>query len=278
MRKHPKHRNHINPNYNIRPLSPAAVERLLYGEPLPDKHSRERLQEARKEHPMPDMRTALESALKNAPQITHSEDLTNTINEWAKDDQPLNQTQTNLKEKTMPNPNPTVNYAKQPNGLVRFTETVGVARAVFDYVQKHGGMTREQITAALVPPGFKKNSVQSLVGQNLRAGYFRKDSKGGVYPIISEYKPVPASRTMRLIEARIKAKAPKAAKTITLVPPKVTTRTTNPAAPKTTGIAALKVDTGVLGVNVFDPKALLDTLSVMQASALYQELKKIFGG
>jgi uncharacterized protein with ATP-grasp and redox domains len=44
------------------------------------------------------------------------------------------------------------------------------------------------------------------------------------------------------------------------------------------GIAALKVDTGVLGVRVFDPQDFLNTLSVMQARSLYDELKKVFGG
>lgn len=257
MRKHPKHRNHTNPNYNIRPLSPAAVERLLYGESLPDKHTRERLQEARKENQMPDIKTALENALKT------------TINEWADDDKPLNKTQTNLKETTMPNTNPIVNFTKRPDGLVRFTETVGVARAVFDHVLHNPGRTRLQITADLTPKGYKKSSVQSLVGQYLRAGYFKKDSTGKIFCMLGDYKPLPSTKAQAHMQAK-KAKPTKPARTITLIP--------RPPKHKNAGIAALKVDTGVLGVSVFDPKEFLNTLSVMQARALYDELKKVFGG
>jgi len=259
MRKHPKHRNHTNPNYNIRPLSPAAVERLLYGESLPDKHTRERLQQARKENDMPDIKTALESALKTAKEVTAStKALTATIAEWADDDQPLNQT--NLKEKTMPNHNPIVNYSKLSDGKVRFTETVGVARAVFDHVLHNPGRTRLQITADLTPKGYKKSSVQSLVGQYIRAGHFKKDSTGKIFCMLGDYKPLPSTKAQAHMQAK-KAKTTKPPRTITLVPPKS----------KTAGIAAL-------GVDVFDPKALLNTLSVMQARALYDELRKIFGG
>lgn len=253
MRKHPKHRNHTNPNYNIRPLSPAAVERLLYGESLPDKHTRERLQEARKENQMPDIKTALENALKT------------TINEWADDDKPLNQNQTNLKEKTMPNHNPVVNFTKHTDGKIRFTETVGVARAVFEHVLNNPGVTRAQVTANLTPKGYKKGSVQSLVGQYIRAKHFKKDSTGKIFCMLADYKPLPSTKAQKKLPL---PKPIKPAKTIALVPPKA----------KPAGIAALKVDTGVLGVDVFDPKAVLNTLSVIQARSLYDELRKIFGG
>ena len=53
------------------------------------------------------------------------------------------------------------------------------------------------------------------------------------------------------------------------------------AAPKvktSAGIAALTPATTTAPINTqFDPKALLNTLSVMQARALYDELKQIFG-
>jgi len=102
--------------------------------------------------------------------------------------------------------------------------------------------------------------VQSLVGQYIRAGHFKKDSTGKIFCMLGDYKPLPSTKAQAHMQAK-KAKTTKPPRTITLVPPKS----------KTAGIAAL-------GVDVFDPKALLNTLSVMQARALYDELRKIFGG
>lgn len=273
MAKRPKHRFHTNPNYNIKPLSPAAVERLLYGEPLPDKHARERLQEARKENEMPDIKTALESALQNAKEVTAStKALTATITKWAEDDKPLNQTNTQPKEKQM---HTHTQFAKQPDGKVRFVETIGVAKAVFDFVRKNPGLPRKDARIALLAQGYKKGSVDSLLSQNVRAGIFKQDANGQLYPVYTEYRPVPNLPAMTKTTSKPKKVVAKPARTITLIPHPATVK----AQPKAeAGIAALKVDTGVSFGKVFNPQELLDTLSVIQARALYDELKKIFGG
>ncbi len=228
---------------------------------------------------MPDIKTALESALQNAKEVTAStKALTATITKWAEDDKPLNQT--NLKEKKMSNANPVINYAKLPDGKVRFTETVGVARAVFDYVQANSGAKRSKVIDALLAKGFKKSSVGSLITQNLRAGHFVQDSESRIHCALKDYNPVPTTKKRLMLKQkaeRLKKLVDAPAKTITLVP--VKPKAQPKAQPKAdAGIAALKVDTGVLGVPVFDPKELLNTLSVMQARALYDELKKVFGG
>ena len=257
MRKHPKHRNHANPNHHIRPLTPDRLERILYGESLPDKHSKERLEQARKEIIMPDMKTAMENALKS------------TINEWADDDKPVTQTQP--KEKAMPNPNPTVNFAHITPSKVRFVPTVGVSEAVFTYVRDNPGKSRDEITKALLAKGFKKSSVQSLVGQFLRSDYFIKDANDKIHTAIPAYKPLPSTaKQIRYFKAKQMALKKRAPKTITLV-------TKKPKAEKAegAGIAALPLP---LPVNKFEPGALIDSLSVMQARELYDMLKKIFGG
>lgn len=276
MRKHPKHRNHTNPNHHIRPLSADRLERILYGESLPDKHSKERLQQARKEIIMPDIKTAMENALKS------------TINEWADDDKPVTQTQTQTqtktetqpKEKAMPNPQPTYNVAHLTPSKVRFVPTVGVSEAVFNYVRDNPGKSRDEITKALLAKGFKKSSLQSLVGQFLRSDYFIKDANDKIHTAIPAYKPLPSTaKQIRYFKAKQMALKKRAPKTITLV-------TKKPKAPKAegAGIAALKVDTVEkatalpLPVNKFEPGALIDSLSVMQARELYDMLKKIFGG
>lgn len=258
MRKHPKHRNHANPNHHIRPLTPDRLERILYGESLPDKHSKERLEQARKESIMPDMKTALTQAL----------------NEWAKDDEPVTQT-INQKEKAMGNPNPTVNLAHVAPGKIRFAPTVGVTEAVFNYVRDNPGHTREQVIQNLIANNFKQSSVSSLVGQFIRSDYFVKDASGGLRVAFNEYKSLPSTKTqIRYFKAKQMALKKRAPKTITLV-------TKKPKAPKAegAGIAALKVDTvEKVETNKFEPGAFIDSLSVMQARELYDMLKRIFGG
>ena len=240
MRKHPKHRNHTNPNFNIRPLSPAAVERLLYGESLPDKHTRERLQQARKEHAMPDIKTALESALKT------------TIQEWANDDKPY-QPQEKAKMK--------LNVVKTQDNKVRFMPTNNVSRDTFNFVQQHPDSTRAEVVSALTGKGHNKASVTSLIGQYVRCAYFTQSSDGKLRCVLPEYKSLPSTaKQMRLAKQLNTPKAkPKAKAT-------------------SAGIAALTPATTTAPLNTqFDPKALLNTLSVMQARALYDELKQIFG-
>ena len=205
---------------------------------------------------MPDMKTALENALKS------------TINSWAEDDKPVSQN--TLKEKTMANPNPIVNIAKQPNGRVLFAPTVGVTRAVFDAVHNSPGIPRQQLIDSLVAKGFKKSSVGSLVTQNILGQVFKIDGHNRLTTAVKEYTSPPNAKKREALRQSKPIKATKATKTqpiIELIPPKS----------KTAGIAALKVDTGVLGVKVFDPKEFLNTLSIIQARALYDELKKVFG-
>ena len=198
---------------------------------------------------MPDMKTALEKALST------------TLNEWAEDDKPV----IKQKEKKMAGTYP-VQLVKKSDGNVRFTQSVGVARAVFEYVRDHGGQRRVDIINTLAARGFKESSVGALITQYLSVGTFRHGEHNLVYCDHKEYVPVPTARMRReATKAKLAKKAPpKAAKA------------TKPKADA--GIAALKVDTGLLGVKVFDPQEFLNTLSVMQARSLYDELKKVFGG
>ena len=246
MRKHPKHRNHTNPNFNIRPLSAAAVERLLYGESLPDKHAKERLQQARKEYAMPDMKTAMEKALST------------TIQEWANDDKPNQQQEKQVNASTH-SPN---NFEKQPDGKVRFKETTGVSRAVFDYVNTHSGHTRVQVRNALIAKGYKKGSVDSLITQNVRSGIFLQDPNSKLYSLKTSYQSVPSTRAQRNLPktSALKKAAPKVKTSAGIAALTPATTSTPAPAPMT------------------DAQTILNTLSVIQARALYDELKKIFGG
>jgi hypothetical protein len=218
---------------------------------------------------MPDMKTALTNAM-----------LKQTIDAWANDDQPIKQS-TNQKEKAMANLNPVVNITKNENNQVRFAASVGVARAVFDHVKANTGAPRAQLIDELLAKGFKDTSVRSLITQNIRSGIFQLDGHGRVHCHLSEYKPVgpsSAKRKAKALQAALKKKAPKTTKPLKLVTKKPKTITL------VNGIAALKVDTVEkalplpLPVNKFEPGALIDSLSVMQARELYDMLKRIFGG
>jgi hypothetical protein len=249
------------------------VERILYGESLPDKHTKERLEQTRKGTLiMP----SLQDALKNAIENKNNQVLQTTINEWAQDDPPK------PKEKTMPNPNPTVNFAHVAPNKVRFVPTVGVSEAVFNYVRDNPGTTRDEITKALLAKGFKKSSIQSLVGQFLRSDYFMKDANDKIHTAIPAYKPLPSTaKQIRYSKAKQAALKKRAPKTITLV-----TKKPRAQKPESAGIAALQADNTEqvkalplpLPVNKFEPGALIDSLSVMQARELYDMLKRIFGG
>jgi hypothetical protein len=216
---------------------------------------------------MPDMKTAMETALKS------------TINAWADDDKPVTQTN-HQKEKAMPNPQPIYNVAHITPSKVRFVPTVGVSEAVFNYVRDNPGKTRTEIINTMVAQGFKASSVSSLVGQYLRMDYFFKDGKETYHTAQKEYKPLPSTKT-QIRYAQAKVKALKKPKTITLVTKKAKT-----PKPEAAGIAALKADTTdkalplplSLPVNKFEPGALIDSLSVMQARELYDMMKRIFGG
>ena len=164
----------------------------------------------------------------------------------------------------MPNHTPVVKYTKLPDGKVRFVPTVGVARAVFDYVQKHSGCSRKHAIETLIKQGYKKSSVGSLITQNLRAGTFSLDNKN-IYCESKEYQPTPTSKK-KLVR---KLKSPKEVKAVKA--PKADKPKAN------AGIAALKVDASVLGTQGFEPKEFLNTLSIIQARALYDELKQVFG-
>lgn len=170
----------------------------------------------------------------------------------------------------MPNPQPKINMVKTANNLVRFAPVNNVSRETFDYIKNNSGKTRKEIIDALQAKGFKSSSVSSLIGQFLRCDHITQTNNGTFYARINEYTPLPSTKAQVALsraKALVQKKQP-APKKIVLVKPKVVQ--------KSAGIAALTPASEA--VPTMDPKALLNTLSVVQARALYDELKKIFGG
>jgi len=154
-------------------LTQGEVESRLYGAPLPDLHKSTRplsggALEAkeilnnlshRKETVMPDIQTALKSA----------------IDAW--EPTPTGQ---QLKEKLMSN---------KPV----FEVQNNVTRVTFDYIKLHPGTTSTAASRDLAKHGFKESSVTALMAQFVRAGLAVRDNNHGYRVTVDEYTPMKAS-------------------------------------------------------------------------------------
>jgi len=145
----------------------------------------------------------------------------------------------------------------QPNKyahLIKFEPTTNVTRTTFNHIKQHPGITGGEVSRALVAQGFKQSSTSSVITQLLAHGQIRRDADRKLHAIVNEYVPMKKS-------ARVNAvKAPKPAKVKKVKEVK---------APKP---AALQIKPAT------DVGVMLSTMSITQARALYDELKKIFGG
>ena len=135
-----------------------------------------------------------------------------------------------------------------------FETTNNVTRATFDFVQYNPGKTRIEVVRLLAEQGFAKGSTSSLLGQFIKQGQIA-ERNGYLFAQQAEYTPLKASQRKPAV---VEAPAPKAeAKPVAKPEP----------APQ---IAAF--DTA------WNAENLLNSLSIKQARALYDELRKIFGG
>jgi hypothetical protein len=132
-----------------------------------------------------------------------------------------------------------------------FTVTNNVSRATFEYVRDNPGVHRGGVVAALSAQGFNSKSTSSLLTQMVAHAMLRSDN-GALYAVATEYAP---------LKRRPRDKRPvptaKAAKTPKHVDP-------TPAPAPAPALAS--------------PLEILSTLRVLEAKALYDELRKIFGG
>jgi hypothetical protein len=134
-----------------------------------------------------------------------------------------------------------------------FATTNNVTRATFDFVQYNPGKTRIEIVRLLAEQGFAKGSTSSLLGQFIKQGQIA-ERNGYLFAQQAEYTPLKASLRKPAV---VEAPAPKAE-----AKPK----------PKAKTEAAPQINAA------WDAETLLNNLSIKQARALYDELRKIFGG
>jgi hypothetical protein len=172
-------------------------------------------------------------------------ELTKVFDEWSKDDKPS----PHPKEK-----------ATMPKKL--FAITNNVSRDTFNFIRDNPGLRSFEVRDALAKAGHKEGSITSLVSQLRRSGQVERKGDGTHYAKSQEYTPLhkltavhPVTRTHK----RAYKRKPAAAAGIAALQP-----VTTPAIPATPAAPVVV-------------EHLLNSLSIMQARALYDELKKVFG-
>ena len=144
---------------------------------------------------------------------------------------------------------------KQVKHIPHFKVTNNVTRATFDYVKNNPRQSCKTICKALEKQGYKPSSVGSLLTQFVKNGLCARDANGNYTAIANEYSPVKASKKLKTKQVIQKAK---------------TTRGE--------GIAALSPQPKYIPVTEWNVQAVLNDMSIVQARAMYDALKKIFGG
>jgi hypothetical protein len=195
---------------------------------------------------MPDLKTALQSAL----------------NEW-------NQPETTpVQTNTAPTPTPASNSTYTPTKDGRyFSRTTDVTRATFEYVRDNPHRVTREVVQVLGAQGHNPSSVSSILSQMARTGLITRESDGTYWTHAREYTPVKLSALRRDRKpTKPKAAKPKAAK------PKV--EAPKAEAPKPTVVLTRKE--AAPAPAAYDVDALIATLTIAQARDLFAALKRMF--
>lgn len=234
-----RHKRRHNPTTTAKPLTAAQVERLLYGQSIPDKHQRERLEQARKELQVPDLKSALTKALEDGRRNF----LTATVQEWDNHEQEIRHEQPKEKDMT-------------------FTKTGNVSHDTFNFIKANAHIhTAATACRALEAMGYNRSSVHALITQMKRVEFLKYDTHDKLFAAVPEYKPFqnpyktnPAGKKKA---KAAKVQAPKSAGA---------------------GIAALKpVETRIVPA-AWDADTVLAHIGVKEAFKLYEALSQMFGG
>jgi hypothetical protein len=136
-----------------------------------------------------------------------------------------------------------------------FKVTNNVTRATFDFVKNNPQQSCKTICAALEKDGYKPSSIGSLLTQFVKNGLCVRDANSNYTAIAHEYTPIKVRKQLKAKQVIEKAKATRGE-----------------------GIAALSAQPTLKAIPKTDIQSILNGLSILQARALYDELKKIFGG
>lgn len=257
-----------NPHSNAKPLTPEQIERALGGsvlvKPKPPLsagalEAQQNIEKAKqlKGEAMPDLNTALRTALENSKRET----LHNTLKAWEQDE----------KETQLEKP---VTIGKTH----LFEVTTNVSRETFNFVRDNPGCNMAQIKQAMQDRGFNTGSVGSLLTQFVYQKQIHRGVDGSHTIISKEYAPLMTrakwDKLNGLTPRQVRRKE-KLKKELTAIKQKKHA--------EAAGISALPVQekkeiTSILISRGWTAQGVVDKLTVMQARQLYDLLKQIFGG
>jgi predicted transcriptional regulator len=142
-----------------------------------------------------------------------------------------------------------------------FKVTNNVTRATFDHVKDNPHQSCKTICAALEKRGYKSSSIGSLLTQFVKNGLCVRDANGNYTAIAYEYSPIKVRKQLKAKQAKQVIEKAKAT--------------------RGQGIAALSAQPTprvAPVVTAWDADTIINNIGLKQARALYDELKKIFGG
>ena len=166
--------------------------------------------------------------------------LSTALTEWEKDDQ--------QQEKQV----------KTTTYVPHFKVTNNVTRATFDFVKNNPHQSCKTICAALEKDGYKPSSIGSLLTQFVKNGLCKRDANSNYTAIAHEYTPIKVRKQLKAKQVIAKAKATRGEGIAAL------------GAQPTQRVAPI--------VTAWDADTIINNIGLKQARALYDELKKIFGG
>ena len=147
---------------------------------------------------------------------------------------------------------------QKPPHVPHFKVTNNVTRATFDYVKNNPHQSCKEICTALEKDGYKSSSIGSLLTQFVKNTLCIRDEQGRYTAIAHEYSPVKVRKQLKAKQVIAKAKATRG-QGIAALSPQPTQR-----------VAPI--------VTAWDADTIINNIGLKQARALYDELKKIFGG
>jgi len=177
-------------------------------------------------------------------------ELSKVINAW---EQPVQE----------PEPMPDTTPSQKPY----FTTTNNVCRATFEAILKNPGRSRKQVIEALLEGGYKDTSTSTLIGQMLKQNHIR-ESNGLLYAVNTDYKPLKGSKAWAKLQAKQQGNEQAPPRKHVEITSKRTGKVINPRpapAPAPT-------------TREWTVDSVISSLNVRQAMAVYDELRKIFGG
>jgi hypothetical protein len=216
---------------------------------------------------MPDMQTALKSALSK------------TLQDWDDDEDP-----SSVQPVSSSFSPPTQGIPMKKT----FNITNNISRVTIDYIKNNPGSTRKEIIEALGHQGFAGGSTSSLIAQ-MRRNKMIHETNNLYYADIDEYRPIKSLKALKKMDdALAPAKRKYEKKAVTgigallrekLDNAPMTSQAALDAAAYAMGTARVDVNKRLVSlVRVKTPEDILKDMTVYQAHDLYRHLKEMFGG